>query len=91
MQLDLSIRHVNGVNFYLGRRSLTEKKTKQTNKKKLYAFSYSFCSSAGVLNICEAENLPLIIQDEECVYKAHCLDGDPSSPFSTLVGVPDHD
>ena len=44
-------------------------------ERALCLFSCSLCPSAGVLNVCEVENLPLIIQDEEHMHKHILLMG----------------
>ena len=41
-----------------GRESLNE----------LEAFPCSVCASTEVLNVCEVENLPLIVQDTKCIF-----------------------
>ena len=45
----------------------------------LEAFSCRVFPSAGVTNVCEAENLPLIVWDKECMHEM-CSLGPPSPP-----------
>ena len=39
--------------------------------------------SAGVSNICETTNVPLLVQNEECVHKMRSFDQGPLPPLST--------
>ena len=50
-------------------------------KNKLEAFPCSVCLSARVPNIHEAKNLPLVVQDKECLLKICCFKWDPPSVY----------
>ena len=53
----------------------------------LEAFPCSVFPSAGVTNVCEAENLPLIVWDKECMQEMCSLVRGLSSPSSRLSTI----
>ena len=53
----------------------------------LEAFPCSVFPSAGVTNVCEAENLPLIVWDKECMQEMCSLVWGLSSPSSRLSTI----
>ena len=53
----------------------------------LEAFPCSVFPSAGVTNVCEAENLPLIVWDKECMQEMCSLVWGLSSPPSHLSTI----
>ena len=54
--------HVDDTNIYLSRRSGEEPEW-------FWGLSCTVCPSTAVLNVCEAENLLLVVQDKECVHE----------------------
>ena len=42
--------------------------------------------SAGVSNVCEATNILLLVQNEECVHKMRCFNREPLLPSVDLGG-----